>query len=65
MMVLAQLNSIATSGKTAASTVASTLSSPRAVQARRLLRRHQPTNSSNAQMRRHITSLISYPAVSE
>jgi len=33
MMDLAQLNSIATSGKSAASTVASALSSPRAVQA--------------------------------
>src|SRR6266567_425249 len=55
-MDLAQLNSIATSGKTAASTVASALSSPRAVQATPKDTTTPTTNSSNAAGSSDITS---------
>ena len=56
MMDLAQLNSIATSGKSAASTVASALSSPRAVQATPKTATTSTTNSSNAADTSNITS---------
>src|SRR6266851_2435651 len=57
MMDLAQLNSIATSGKSAASTVASALSSRRAVQATPKDTTTTPTtNSSNAAGSSDITS---------
>jgi flagellar basal-body rod modification protein FlgD len=57
MMDLAQLNSIATSGKSAASTVASALSSRRAVQATPKDATSSTTNSSsNASASSNITS---------
>jgi flagellar basal-body rod modification protein FlgD len=55
-MDLAQLNSIATSGKSAASTVASALSSRRAVQATPKDTTTPTTNSSNAAASSNITS---------
>ena len=55
-MDLAQLNSIATSGKSAASTVASALSSRRAVQATPKDTTTPTTNSSNASGSSNITS---------
>src|ERR1700738_3238881 len=55
-MDLAQLNSIATSGKSAASTVASALSSRRAVQATPKDTTTPTTNSSNAAGSSNITS---------
>jgi len=55
-MDLAQLNSIATSGKTAASTVASALSSPHAVQATPKAATTPTTKSSNAAGSSDITS---------
>jgi flagellar hook assembly protein FlgD len=55
-MDLAQLNSIATSGKSAASTVASALSSRRAVQATPKDTTTPTTNSSNAAGTSDITS---------
>lgn len=55
-MDLAQLNSIATSGKSAASTVASALSSPRAVQATPKDTTTPTTNSSSTAGSSDITS---------